>query len=259
MTAKNILGNYSDPTGTYTFDGLGLVPIGGIIAIGDAGAWTLPANGQIKDGWALCNGQAKPVGSAAGLGANLPDLTDDRFLNGSTVAGGIGGTASKTTTGIAASFYKNEMNSGQNNHSHGMNHTHGMDHRHAWAGSGTNTKFCSWRNLDTGDNAPDQNVVSLTGLNGNPGYSGDISTSFLRISGTLAGGSHMFTGKPVVRNSSSDQTNGKTSTDDASLTSTGDSTVSWTVGATVNTTVTQGTIADIRPKYLNVVYVMRVR
>ena len=223
-------------TATTEFVGPGTVPVGTILAIGDVGAWALPASGAIKNGWALCNGQVKPVGSAAGLAANLPDLTDDRFLNGSTAVGGTGGATSKTTTGIAASFNKTDFNSDQNAHSHGM------DHRHPIM-TGDNSTLYGWRNVDTGDTAS-AFFVSNTGNSGN--FTPSNST-YLRTAGVVASGAYMFSGKSVTRTGS--HLDSRASTDNSS--------VSWN-SATVSTTVTQGTIADIRPKYFNVVYVMRV-
>jgi len=233
MTAKNILGNYSDPTGVYTFDGLGLVPIGGIIAIGDAGAWTLPANGQIKDGWALCNGQAKSglTGAAAGIAANLPDLTDDRFLNGSTVTGGTGGAASKTTTGIAVTtlFKKDILNTGQ------INHTHDNTHKHRW--SYTQDDGAGGSNLRSWDTS---GVDTLIG-----GEGGATSTT----------GTNRFN---IINNNSWYTENSNISGGSAATWTAYNSGTSSTF-ENISGTVTQGTIADIRPKYLNVVYVMRVK
>ena len=210
----------------------GSVPIGSIVAMGDVGAWALPASGAIKDGWALCNGQVKPVGSAAGLAANLPDLTDDRFLNGSSAVGGTGGATSKTTTGIAASFAKNLLNSDQ------IGHIHGMQHIHQWANntSGSGYEYYSYDALG-----------SATAF-------GTASASNLIASGsnwrlqqfTNYGALNWFTKGARTVGDTSDRTH------------TDAQTVSWLAGPTVSTTVTQGTISDIRPKYFNVVYLMRV-
>jgi hypothetical protein len=77
--------------------GYGVNPLGSIIAIGNIAAWALPAADQVKDGYALCNGNtfaALGAGNynAAFLGSSRPTLNDSRFLMGSTApsAGGAG-------------------------------------------------------------------------------------------------------------------------------------------------------------------------
>lgn len=227
-------------TTTVGFAGPGMVPIGAIMAIGDAGAWALPASGAIKDGYALCDGQVKPVGSAAGLAANLPNLTDDRFLNGSTAPGGTGGSASKTTTGIAASFNKTELNSNQNAHSHGM------DHRHLW-GSYTYVADNNYRYSTFNSNNSTLDFLLQSGRTGGT----DPNTAPFNDPRIFWGQAGTSSFSFYTQNSveTSPNTGGRTSTDNSS--------VSW-ASATVSTTVTQGTIADIRPKYFNVVYLMRV-
>jgi hypothetical protein len=216
FTAGTSLASTTTITAGTSFIGPGSVPVGTIIAIGDSGAWALPASGAIKEGWALCNGQVKPVGSAVGLAANLPDLTDDRFLSGSTAAGGTGGATSKTTSGITASFNKNVMDTNQNAHSHKLPLL-------AYVTSGGAAGFYSF-----GGTGASQN-----------GLYGGSSISL----GTIIAGVHTS----VSTNSSAFTT---VSLSDVS-------TISW-ASTIVNTTVTQGTIADIRPKYFNVVYLMRV-
>lgn len=229
-----ILPGNASATGTITtavgFAGPGMVPIGAIIPIGDAGAWALPASGAIKDGYALCNGQAKPAGSAAGLAATLPNLSDDRFLNGSTVPGGIGGANSKSPT-----FNKNVMNADQTAHSHGM------DHRHIWmnypapGAAGGNGEFSynsykydgsitTWINSYYGVTSGSSKRASLYDLTGDYYVGTSLYTSGSLNLANVAGA--------------------KTSTDNAS--------VSW---ASATVTVS---IADVRPSYFNVVYVMRV-
>lgn len=233
-----VLPGNASATGTFTstvgFVGPGMVPIGAIMAIGDAGAWALPASGAIKDGYALCNGQAKPAGSAAGLAANLPNLTDDRFLNGSTAPGGTGGSTAKNPT-----FNKNVMNSDQ------TAHNHGMDHRHVWmnypapGAGGSNGEF--WYTSYKYDGSGITWISSVTyGLNADyPNF--QKRASLLDLTGDYYVGTSLYTsGSQNLANVAG----AKTNTDNAS--------VSW---ASASVTVST---ADIRPNYFNVVYVMRV-
>jgi microcystin-dependent protein len=95
-------------------NGPGTVPLGAIIPVGNVGAWALPASGEIKDGFALCDGTTFPAGSHPSFAGNRPNLSDSRFLQGSSSVGGTGGANSKTlvTAELPA-------------------HTHSIDHNHA--------------------------------------------------------------------------------------------------------------------------------
>jgi len=154
-------------TGAFVSDkethrgGYGIVPIGGIIGY-NPGFYTSPLNtgftpsgpnsNSIADmnswlnekGWYVCDGAAVNVSvSPVWNQANryLPNLSNGRFLRGSTTVGGSAGSetaslshthtftsngskaswvsATLTTTGGAASFNKTVLNSDQLNHSHG--------------------------------------------------------------------------------------------------------------------------------------------
>lgn len=223
IPSNPVLPGNASATGTITtavgFAGPGMVPIGAIIPIGDAGAWALPASGAIKDGYALCNGQAKPTGSAAGLAANLPDLTDDRFLNGSLAAniGTTGGSASKTTSGVSASFQKDVMNTDQNAHFHKLP----LLVFAGGAGSGTGLVY-----------------MYTTGSLGGPLYGSSNDASNKWAVSPPAQFNTINPGATAIAHSASEK-------------------ASW-LSSTVVCSTTEGTISDIRPKYLNVVYVMRV-
>lgn len=238
-------------TGTQTFvgdktfsgntSGRGIVPVGAVIAIANSAAWSLPGANAIKDGYALCNGQVFPSGSNPAFTGTMPDLTDDRFLQGSTSAGATGGSTSKTTTGIAATFDKNVMNSDQNAHSHtfdknvmnsnqnGHNHILPFHYDSSW-----NPYL----------------VVALNGagrpLFGSSSFTTNQNDRFINTTnmGTVT--------RPDLANSST-----STITWNSATVTTSSPTITWN-SATVSTTVTQGSISDVRPKYFNVVYVMRV-
>ncbi len=137
---------------------VGAVPLGGIVAIDDRWANTaasIPATGAVSaQGFARCDGQpvsGLPAGAQAALGAgaaNLPNLTDNRFIRGVAAATGAGGTGGgsitiaasnlpththvQTQMSVSTSFNKTVMNTNQTAHTHGMqNHTHSMqDHTH---------------------------------------------------------------------------------------------------------------------------------
>ena len=86
----------------------GLLPVGSIIPLTThlTGSITPPASGVIDKGLMLCDGSTIPSG--AKLSGTLPNLTDERFLMGSTSSG---------TSGLATDL----------THGHDFSHTHGTD------------------------------------------------------------------------------------------------------------------------------------
>jgi hypothetical protein len=87
-------------TGPKTFSGgvqgPGTVPLGAIMPVVNSspitgGGYTIPPSGTVDaNGWQLCNGVAIPSGNT--LTGSTPDLSDGRYLRGSTVSGTIGGS-----------------------------------------------------------------------------------------------------------------------------------------------------------------------
>jgi len=209
----------------------GIVPIGSVIAIGNSSVWSLPADGQIKDGFALCNGQAIPTGAHPLLTGNMPDLSDNRFLQGATSSGSIGGANSKA-------LIESEMPA----HTHTMAHTHGMSHTHSI-------------NHDHGSFN-----TSTSGHHSHP-YTVNIQHS----DGSIVGSESLTSGLQVGgrrRYSDSTDTVGHLHPIDVpNYTGTSGAASTSSTGAASNSTTSStgsGTSFDIRPQYFNVVYVMRV-
>jgi hypothetical protein len=98
----------------------GSIPVGAVIGIQAnlTGAYAIPGTGTVDDnGYMLCDGSSIPGGNS--VSGSVPNLTDSRFLMGSTTAGTTGGVnTSSATSGGAASFNKTVMNSNQTAHSH---------------------------------------------------------------------------------------------------------------------------------------------
>lgn len=100
--------------------GRGSVPLGAVIAVvPDYANVSIPTSGSISvDGFQLCDGAAVNVDAVIGVGTNLgtdmPDLTDGRFLRGSSASGTTGGSATKT---LATANLPS--------HTHSINHNHG--------------------------------------------------------------------------------------------------------------------------------------
>jgi microcystin-dependent protein len=99
------------------FEGPGTIPLGSIIPVVDAYSnVSVPASGDVDSkGFQYCDGAVLSGESllGTGLSGNTPNLTDGRFLRGSTVSGTIGGNSS-------ISLSVNNIPA----HTHTMNHGH---------------------------------------------------------------------------------------------------------------------------------------
>jgi len=90
-------------TATVGFVGPGINPVGSLIAILNAspitgGGYTIPPSGTVdSNGLMYCNGVAIPAGNT--LTGSAPNLTDGRYLRGSTVSGSTGGSNTFTPAG----------------------------------------------------------------------------------------------------------------------------------------------------------------
>lgn len=203
-------------------NGKGIVPVGAVIAIANSAAWSLPGANAIKDGYALCNGQAFPSGSNPAFTGNMPNLSDERFLQGSTSSGTTGGanTVTLAITNLPA-------------HDHVMSHTHTINHDHG------SERF--WTN-GVGNHSHAQYVLANENTGGphnsRKDYIGDYNGMHAYYQcETGGGGAHDH----YV---------------DVNLSNFGGTSGSSSSSLTANTG--SGTAFDIRPKYFNVVYVMRV-
>jgi hypothetical protein len=243
-----IISNNLSATGSISstagFSGPGSVPIGSIIPIGDVGAWALPASGAIKDGWALCDGQTKPVGSHPSVASSLPNLTDDRFLQGQT-------SANIRNTGGSGYFYiDGQLGNINFSHSHTVNsHSHYSKHEHMWSNNYSGDMYTKFPpNWDTSgvtssDYAWARSEFSPNGLD-------DIGEA-----GLTRNSDYYYT--PGARTPWGNGAEAKTSSESP--------VVDWrdlqyNAGHGHNIKNGSGTSTnDLRPKYFNVVYLMRVK
>lgn len=124
----------------------GNFPIGTVVPIANSQAWALPASGTVKDGWALCNGVAFSALSGGTvdprLTGTLPQLSDSRFIMGSSGVGVTGGASSvtlssaniPTTTSVAGGSHHHSTayNIGDinTNHTHAGSTPSDGDHTH---------------------------------------------------------------------------------------------------------------------------------
>lgn len=149
------------------------------------------ANGYLNDpaaplGWAVCDGAApndadSPIFNAAGR--HLPNLTDDRFLMGDTVAGGLGGsnmmldhqhsTASGGSLTAEGQTYSGSVTSGDDS----------PDHTHSEEGWGALTGY-------QGSGSGNVQTKNTGGANTRHQHSVSISHTHAAssVSGTIGGG-----------------------------------------------------------------------
>ena len=154
-TTVNMSAATIDITGTVDFQaaptGFGVVPLGAIIPIASnlTGAHTIPASGVMDAaGWQYCDGAA--ISASATMSGTIYNLTDDRFIQGSSTAGVTGG--SNTIVDHTHSFSLTAA--GQ---SGGSTTTGGQsnDHTHGGTTSGGGDGFSGFYGTATGGANPD--------------------------------------------------------------------------------------------------------
>lgn len=216
---------------------LGMVPLGTVVPIGNAQAWALPASGQVKDGYALCNGQtfaSLPGGSyASAFSGSLPNVSDDRFLMGSTAIGAAAGANTVTLT---------PSNIPQNSTNYTPAGTTNIGHSHS---------------LGT------TNVALGSGATNSTGYHSHTIPAYSGAAGGFIPGASVAPTTPLSRNTGGDGTHdhtvtGTTNIDHSHTLSTTNVALAGTT-ATITIGTASPTAFNNRPKYLPVVYVMRVK
>jgi len=212
-------------------------PLGSIMAVatGFTNAYTLPSSGAVGvGGWMLCDGASIPAGAT--LEGTSPTLTDGRFLQGNT-HGNVGGTGAGTKSLSSGELGAHTHTSAGHTHG-GSSHVHNISHNHsgstAGTGNHTHSIYSPW------PPAP-HHTPALAG--GASHYAGVMSNDAHR-SNSGGGGSHSH--GVTINNCSR-----------ASGSCSSGTTGSTTPGATGSTG--SGTAFDVIPKYLRVVYVMRVQ
>jgi hypothetical protein len=224
--------------------GFGVIPVGGIIAMGNVQAWALPAADAVKDGYALCNGNTFAALGAgnynAALTGNRPTLNDSRFLMGSTAVGSTGGQNSIT---LAANNIPTLYNSAV-----AVSGTTNIAHSHSLGT--TNVALASGATNTTGDHNHGQSGAKVgnsvaqeaaAGATGRFAFNDAYSQNFA----TQGNHSHSVTGTTNIDHS---HTLGTTN-------------VALASGTTATITVGTASPAALenRPLYFSGVYLMRVK
>jgi hypothetical protein len=223
----------------------GTVPLGSIIAMGNVQAWALPTADQVKDGYALCNGNTFAALGAGNYNAaftgNRPTLNDSRFLMGSTAVGSTGGANSLT---LAASNIPTLYNS-----TVAVSGTTNIGHSHTLGASGV---------VSGNPDATGNTLSSHTHTS-----SGDSNDAFVRGAGSIStAGSTYGIVSANTRTTGLPSAVAHTHTTDINHTHTlGTTNVALASGVTG--TITVGTASPValenRPLYFSVVYLMRVK
>lgn len=241
----------------------GRVPLGAVIpivgtrtAIDNTGTPItpsgIPTSGEISnDGFQLCDGSA--VGSGSTLTGFVPNLTDSRFIQGSSSLGTLGGnTNNQVTLGVV----------NMPSHNHGITDS---GHTHSVTGNINASVYTTYdgdhrHNIFTAEVVASPNLKDVaspqTRTVAADGAIGSDTASYRMQAGTI---------EPTI---------GMTSTPKNSLTLVSETThrhivdIATTLasGAAVNNTTGisinyngSGTAFDIRPLYMTAIYVMRVR
>tara|TARA_B100000029_G_C17603054_1_gene966427 strand:- start:2934 stop:3548 length:615 start_codon:yes stop_codon:yes gene_type:complete len=130
--------------------GDGAVPIGGVVAMGNA--YNIPSSGAISnEGFMRADGANVPSHSLAGIpaGTTLPNLSDSRFIKVSSSAGSTGGNNSQTLdSNHLPSHSHSTDNQGAHNHnsSNNDNHNHSINRQTHWGSGATN--YAGWSQDD---------------------------------------------------------------------------------------------------------------
>ena len=150
-------------TGAAT--GQGCYPLGGIIAVHSqmTGAYSLPSSGAVDaNGWQLCDGASIP--GSQSLSGTCPNLANGRFIRGNTHAN-VGVNSGADTHPLVEANLPQHSHTGPNhqhtgpnhqhtgpNHQHtGPNHAHsGPNHAHTW---GVNHNVGQNMNTNSGNHA----------------------------------------------------------------------------------------------------------
>jgi hypothetical protein len=236
-----------------SFVGPGSVPLGSIIAIASnlTGAMAIPSTGTVdSNGFQYCDGAA--INAGATMSGTIYNLTDERFLVGSTTAGTTGGsnTLIDHTHTDTLALSDGTLNSGSA--ASAGTHTHDTiaNHTHTFNGSTTST-------VSAGSHTHTVPAISNTQPQHNFAGGGEAGLDHPVVNSGPTGsdGAHTHDFTPVGANVAN---GGHTHT------STGTAhthTVTGSVGTALSGSVGSGAApssTNSRPLYLSVQYVMRV-
>lgn len=270
--------------------GNGLLPIGAIVALAShlSGAFGLPASGSISRGLMRCDGAVIPLGQT--LSGNTPNLTDSRFLMGSTASGVAGGNANNQKILVTGELPSHAHNmdhghshtlvvatDGGHSHSHSLTAASGGTHGHGFSLSANNTDLSHTHSGTTSTNPVpanrDAGGTAGTTTSTNSGIWTLTGATFINILDIAnSNHSHSFsTGGASTNMNHSHSVSGSVGGADGSHSHSVTGTVGGSDGVHSHglsggvTTFTgstgsvgSGSAFDIRPLYMSTIYLLRV-
>lgn len=266
----------------------GLIPVGTVLGFFNhiSGSHTIPTSGLVVDGFMRCDGSAIPGGQK--LSGTTPNLSDQRFLQGNTTSSAtLQGANSATPTGtvsqpsfsgVAAArsswfLNANYLPAGTVTGSQGIDHTHNIAHVHqmmhkvatgtvffmtvqdpgqaTFAGPSTPvsvaTPISTATNFQTGSTpaySPNANNIAY--------YTGGVLSPPAGSSGSGAASGSMSA------NTSVSGSNFTYNGNQVNIASTFAAAGNYTPSGTVSQPTFSGNSFDVRPKFLDCVYLIRV-
>lgn len=233
--------------------GFGVIPIGGMVPIASnlSGAHTVPASGVVDAaGWMYANGAAIPGGNT--LSGSTPNLTDARFIMGSSSSGTTGGSNTMAHTHAGPSH----VHSGPSHVHSGPSHSHVFYHTHqsmyVSATSGTNAVF-----YGRSSSVPSSTTVSAgdTSLLRESAASSAVPSGAFHVIGDPSSNTDIYTAG-VVSAPSGSGSSARTAAD-----GTGNTGSSGTANTGSSGTANTGAAsnAENRPLYVTAQYLIRVK
>lgn len=255
---------FSQPTSGY-----GVIPIGGVIALfTGTGTFSPPSSGTVSQGWMRADGAAIPGGQT--MSGSTPNISDNRFIMGSTTSGSSAGANSLSTTtnssgsfsgtsgATRASFTSAFADVGLPNHSHTFSLSANIGHNHAAFTSGSAGAHThpyqdhTWAQvggsgIDAGNNYSEIDDTRTTASAGAHTHSIDVPafTGSGSVSGSIGSGNVAGTDPGAF---------GVSQLNSATYQNTHTHSLSGSVTASGTTT-----FADSRPQYISAIYLIRVK
>jgi hypothetical protein len=249
-----LVGNLGGANDTVNIagNGRGVAPLGSIIAMtsGFTGAMAVPGSGIVSNGWIRADGSVIPGGNT--VSGTTPNLSSSVFLRGNIAYAGTPVGNSTTTLSTAnLPAHTHVMDHGHDNTLSvsgtfaSSGHTHSHDHVHQ--------SLIMFNNIFVGLSLAQSQVTSFT-TGTSLTQSGPCppgSTSFVK---GVASGLKSYTALPIdAAGNGAPNTGGPSGSGSASIAGA----VTSMTGSTGNGPGT-GTAFSVEPKYIDVIYLMRV-
>lgn len=253
MTTVNTIGNFQ-----AAGNAPGVVPLGAIIAMtsGLTGAMAIPASGVVSNGYMRADGTAIPANNT--VSGTPPNLSTSIFLRGATTFSGTGGGTLSAANIPQISTSYTPAGSVDISHTHGSSSVTGTvdsnalgTHTHGLGSVGTSNPGNHNHGLGSSQNININGVGSLSGGVYQTGGTGFFFTTTV----TEGGHTHTLTGS---MDASPSLTHGHTFSSGSAAGQTLGATSKSLTGTLATITVGSASPTQFDPKYIDVVYLIRV-